>query len=181
MPSHTQQIPKGEKDEEGQGHPRMSVCWHKRQKASALSCFLRLPPSINKPLVTGLSTVNHIDKALRDLSNLTKSKCIPSQSGQARNESKRFILTSLETATDWVSWLQCCLLHLTACGVHSSVLYFGWPQVGQCNWESLAHLFSPEHGSQLLTKLPRIEPAWSKTSSKAEAESLKDLFSFANP
>ena len=33
----------------------------------------------------------------------------------------------------------------------ASVLYFGWPQVAPCNWDSLAHLYSPEDRSQLLT------------------------------
>lgn len=35
--------------------------------------------------------------------------------------------------------------------------------------------------SGVQTKLPRMEPAWSKTSSNAEAESRSALFSLAKP
>ena len=72
--SHPQQIPKGEKDEKGQDHPRMFVCWqktHQKKKHRHWNFFLMLPPSINMPLVTSLLTVNDIHKALKDLETPT--------------------------------------------------------------------------------------------------------------
>ena len=135
-------------------------CWHKRQTASALSCFLRLPPSINKPLVTSLSTANN---SLRDLVK-TKSE-VHWETGQWQHRKLQLAESHGPIAL---------LLHLTACDRHSSVL-FGWPQVGLCKWDSLASLFSKTQ----LSCLDQIAPNWASVVF-VQGRS-KDLFSFPSP